>query len=181
MFGCSDSRLSRRRALLLTGALASPTVAGCAGSDPEIDLEETLRLGRAARISLSHQVDRSTPQGQSLDEWATAIATTRVARHLTERLEDYRTGAGVWVNIEQVRLEDIDGDVDEDSYSRARPSTPAVTHRHVYEDGTRVVRPEISFEDLRDAVPRSATVSVHASERSSQVTLPVLVHRYAEL
>lgn len=165
---------TRRYLLGLTATMACSSIAGCFDTDDEMEPQETIRLGTAASITLSYESDQSF----SSMEQALTRAGSHLARHVAEILDDHQTGSGVWVNIEDISVAEISGEVAVDDFDRPSDVATVVTHRSVFEDGEVVVEPAISFEELRALVPHSATVVLDSPGDSFEFTLPVVVHRY---
>jgi hypothetical protein len=165
--------------------LGTTLLAGCAGDEGETfepSVSETLRLGAAEPTVLNQVVSVPSIEYDTFEQQATITANVQVHDYIGSILRDRELlGRGVFLSIERVAANEIEGDVQEEEFKRAVPIATVVKQRYVYdEDGELVTRNPVDPDTLREPLPR--TVGAEVSFESDRYTgvLPVVVHRYWE-
>lgn len=132
----------------------------------EVDLEadENVRYvgdGRVEVVMARNADGPASTEEMPFEEWAPIACTSGAAKaaieYVREQAEDgISTGIG--------------SHPDEDEHL-----APRVRHVTVVEDGETVSEPRISYEELLDQTPRSATARATIAEHSHECLVPVLV------
>lgn len=165
------------------------------------DVEPTTRLGTAPGISFeatperdyeyleeSNRVrilyDSGDTSTVDFETWGTGRAASHAADRLHRLLEEKSlTGTGINIGKGRVELVDIDvpagGDPPtQEEFTRGAPVCPQVFHFHHYaRDGSLISKPEVSFQKLVDASPRSMEVTMLFPEKEYTAVLPVACSR----
>ncbi len=177
--------MKRRQVLAGLAGAGVTSLAGCVGGDDgafEPDISETLRLGAAEPTALDDVVNISFIGYDTFEEQATVTANSRVHDYIGSILgEKELLGGGVFLSIERIPADEIEGDIEEGMFNRALPMATVVKQRYQYtEDGELLTTDPVPLDTLREPMPR--TVEAEVSYRSDQYTavLPVVVHRYWE-
>ncbi|MCU4741811.1 hypothetical protein [Natronoglomus mannanivorans] len=86
----------------------------------------------------------------------------------------------MFLGIDYVTTDEIEDEVDEDEFERAKPLATVVNQRYVYdEDGDLVTQPDpVELDTLRSQLPRTVTVTVTSESDEYTAILPVVVYRY---
>ena len=177
--------MNRREIVASLAGIGTVGLAGCGDTDEqefEPDISETYRLGAGDPHTLDSVVD---PQRRSYDtpeEAATVAANVRIHDYVGSILgEEELLGGGVFLSIERIPADKIEGDVEEEKFNRALPMATVVKQRYQYtEDGELLTTDPVDLDTLREPIPR--TVEAEVSYESNQYTavLPVVIHRYWE-
>ncbi|GEM_PF-5558282 len=177
--------MNRRQVLAGLAGAGVLGLAGCIGGndeDFEPEISETLRLGAAESTMMDEVVDIPSIRYDTFEEQATVTANSRVHDYIGSILgEEELLGGGVFVSIERIAADEIEGDVEEEEFNRAIPVATVVKQRYQYsEDGELLTTDPVDLDTLCEPIPR--TVETEASYESNQYTaiLPVVVHRYWE-
>ncbi|WP_276252905.1 hypothetical protein [Halomontanus rarus] len=176
--------VKRRKLIGVLAGTGTAVLAGCAsdGDEPfEPDISETVRLGTAESISLDRKMELSTQSSKDFEEEATVRANVQVHDYIGADLgEQELIGAGVSLGIDYVSVDEIEDEVDEDEFERAKPLATVVNQRYVYDEGGDLVtQPDpVELDTLRSQLPRTVTVTVASESDEYTAVLPVVVHRY---
>ena len=177
--------MKRRQVLAgLTGA-GGLSLAGCVGGDDEEfepDISETLRLGAAESTVLDEEITLSSIGYDTFEQQATVTANARVHDHIGSILGETKLlGRGVFLSIERIPADEIDGDVEEGQFNRALPMATIVKQRYQYtEDGELLTADPVALDTLREPIPRAVEAEVSYESTQYTAVLPVVVHRYWE-
>ncbi|WP_226011030.1 hypothetical protein [Halomicrobium salinisoli] len=190
----------------MAGATVSFTVGGCSGrgrdgSDPDFD--PSYRLGGAPPAAVEAepvqeyeylpeedrvriQYDSGETTTHPFDEWGSMRAAEHAADHVASILDDESLlGDGVSVGWGRLDLSEIDwagerSTPTEEEFDRDADFGPSVTHLHHYDrDGDLLSEPEVSFDSVVEATPRTTEVTVLFPELEYTATFPVLCERTA--
>jgi|APHM01.1.fsa_nt_gi hypothetical protein len=182
--------MNRREFIAICGGLGSTLLAGCAGNEGdtfEPGVSETLRLGAAESTVLNKVVSVPYVRDNTFEYQATIRANSQVHDYIGSILRDQELlGGGVFLSIEYITADEIEGDLQEEELKRAVPIATVVKQRYLYdEDGELTTRNPVNLDTLREPLPRTVgarTVGAEASFESDRYTavLPVVVHRYWE-
>ncbi|MCU4974513.1 hypothetical protein OB955_17475 [Halobacteria archaeon AArc-m2/3/4] len=176
--------MNRRKLMTAFAGLGTVSLAGCANDDDETldpDISETTQLGTADPVSLDREVDVADYDSQEFEEKATVTANVRVHNYIGSILRDRELlGAGIFLGIDYVSADEIDGEVAEGEFNRAKQLATVVNQRYVYnEDGELVTQPEpVELDTLREQLPRTVSVDVSSESGRYTAVLPVVVHRF---
>ncbi|WP_337652634.1 hypothetical protein [Halomontanus rarus] len=176
--------VKRRKLIGVLAGTVTTVLAGCAsdGDEPfKPDISETVRLGTAESISLDRKMELSTQSSKDFEEEATVRANVQVHDYIGAELgEQELIGAGVSLGIDYVSVDEIEDEVDEDEFERAKPLATVVNQRYVYDEGGDLVtQPDpVKLDTLRSQLPRTVTVTVASESDEYTAVLPVVVHRY---
>ena len=178
--------MNRRSMITALSGLGITFPAGCTNNDDETfdpDITETIRLGTADPLLFDQEVDVSNQNSQDFEARATEKANVRVHDHIGSMLREQELlGAGVFPGIDYVSTGEIDDEVKEDEFERAKPLATIVNQRYVYsEDGELITQPEpVELDTLRSQLPRTVAVDVLSVSEQYTAVLPVVVHRFWE-
>ena len=177
--------MNRRDLIMTCGGLGTTLLAGCAGNEGETfepGVSETLRLGAAEPTVLNQVVSVSSIRYDNFEQQATITANVQVHSYIGSILRDRELlGGGVFLSIERIAANEIEGDVQEEEFKRAVPIATVVKQRYVYdEDGELVTRNPVDLDTLREPLPRTVGAEVSFESDRYTAVLPVVVHRYWE-
>jgi hypothetical protein len=144
------------------GGLGTTLLAGCAGNEGETfepGVSETLRLGAAEPTVLNQVVSVSSIRYDNFEQQATITANVQVHSYIGSILRDRELlGGGVFLSIERIAANEIEGDVQEEEFKRAVPIATVVKQRYVYdEDGELVTNRCLGPLALRCRLSRIGT------------------------
>lgn len=182
------------------GCLSNPTPSTTTEEfNPAI--EPTTRLGTAPRISFeatpereyeyleeSNRVRILYDSGHTstidFETWGTGRAASHAADRLQHILEEKSlTGTGISVGKGRVTVSEIDvpasGDPPtQEEFERGAPVCPQVFHFHHYaRNGSLISEPEVPYQELVEAAPRSMEVTMVFAENEYTAVLPVVCTR----
>lgn len=186
--GCLDtSRLSRRG-----GDASESENAG----EFEPDIEPETRLGGEEQVSIEAEPEREyeyieaddsvritydsgRTNEMSFDEWGTRRATAAAASHVRSSLEnDGLLGTGVHVATGVAEVDALEDPADEPAFDRAIPLGVIVSHSTLYSrDGERRSEPDVAFDAVVAATPRSLEVTMSFEERPYTAVVPGFCRR----
>lgn len=168
-------------------------------NDPCADFESISRLGSAAGVSIEadpereyeylededrvrYEYDHGGTNEMAFDEWGTRRATEVAASHVASVLDEKdleESGIAVgYGTVDRDDLDGADGDPESTEFDRAIPFGVSVDHVTSYSrGGTRLTAPEIDFQSLVQATPKSITVTMRFDEREYTAVLPVICER----
>lgn len=144
----------------------------------ESDVESSPHLGAAQRVSIAAEPEqKSEPDSdESFDEWITRSAAFAAASHIKSLLEEKEMiEEGIHVGPHNVKVANLADNVDESEFERAIPigvvvrQTPGFIHM-----GESISEPEIEFDKLVAATPRSIEVTMMVDDDEHSVVLPVV-------
>lgn len=198
--------MRRRGFLAAFGVSLAAASSGCAGggddesptapeSDVRFDSDRRLGAGPDASVSVSpegdyeylsesdsvrFQQDSGETDTEPFDEWAAERAVDPAVERVDTRLFEASISSG------QVRVGlggDLDGlDLPETVAEKAPEPPfplPLVNYVHHYSrEGELISKPEVPFEEVVDATPRTVAVTVSIPEATSETTLPVVCQRF---
>lgn len=174
--------MNRRKLLAVFAGFAS--LAGCARNENEEfepNISETVRLGTANPITLDQEVTISNRNTHDFEAEATKKANIRVHDYIGSILREQELlGAGVFLGIDYISTTEIDDEVEEDEFERAKPLATVVNQRYIYDaDGELITQPKPrELDTLLSQLPRTVTVSVSSDTARYLAVLPVVVRRY---